>query len=483
MKLSTQILLAFTIILAFFLIATFSNYVLSKKVKHNTDFRNKSQEVIRISGKLHKEIIEMQSDFRGYLLTERADFLNDYHTGKKDIPALFNVQKNFVKHNGEQSDLLDSIQFLHTQWMRYADELISALNNGHQQEAIEFDRQIGQTINDNIDDKFNDFNKIEYKARSSRGNELLSSIQSTQTFSLAFFLLSIIVGIGTAWYITNITSRRINGMVQLAEKISKGEFSEITDTRNDELTGLSRSLNIMSSKLDSNISELQRRNSELDKFAHVVSHDLKAPLRGIHNVTKWIEEDHANDLSPEVKKYLDIIPQRTKRMEALINGLLDYARTRKRSEPEETDTNKLVNDIVDAIVPENFKVITNDLPVIVAERYELEQVFTNLISNAVKHSPQADGVITITCKDKADNYEFSVKDNGIGIEPEYHEKIYEIFQTLRNKNEKESTGIGLAIVKKILDDRNCTIRVISELGKGAEFIFTWPGIKTVTDEA
>jgi light-regulated signal transduction histidine kinase (bacteriophytochrome) len=263
-------------------------------------------------------------------------------------------------------------------------------------------------------------------------------------------------------------------MVKLAERISQGDFTTLQDNRRDELTHLSSSLNIMSNNLRKTISELQNRNAELDKFAYVVSHDLKAPIRGIHNVVNWIEEDLANELSPQMKKYLDIIPQRTRRMEDLINGLLDYARIRQKTALERTDVNELVGEIVETIVPRSFTVETENLPVIFTERLKLEQVFTNLISNSVKFTPNKNGRISIGCKEREDHYEFSVKDNGMGIEPEYHGRIFEMFQTLREKNEQESTGVGLAITKKILDDQHCTIHVNSTLGQGAEFIFTWP---------
>jgi signal transduction histidine kinase len=124
-------------------------------------------------------------------------------------------------------------------------------------------------------------------------------------------------------------------------------------------------------------------------------------------------------------------------------------------------------------VPRNFKLEIDDLPDLFTERIKLEQVFANLISNAVKYIPQEDGHIHISCKYFSPIYEFSVKDNGIGIAAEYHKKIFEIFQTLREQNEQESTGVGLAIVKKIIDDQDERIIVKSELGKGAEFIFTW----------
>lgn len=263
-------------------------------------------------------------------------------------------------------------------------------------------------------------------------------------------------------------------MVTLAESISKGKFTTVEDNGNDELTSLSSSLNLMSENLSRNIRELEKRNVELDKFAYVVSHDLKAPIRGIHNAIKWIEEDLGSELSPELKKYLNIIPQRTKRMEDLINGLLAYARLREKSPLEKTDVHELVKEITETIVPRNFKVELKNLPVFNTERFKLEQVFTNLISNAVKYSNQEKGHIIISCRNFSYHYEFSVKDNGIGIEPEYHEKIFEIFQTLREKDEKESTGIGLAIVKKIIDEQRGTIKVKSAFNNGAEFIFTWP---------
>jgi signal transduction histidine kinase len=285
--------------------------------------------------------------------------------------------------------------------------------------------------------------------------------------------MTIVVGIFSTVFIMFIANKRITSMVTLAENISKGNFTMVRDTRNDELTALAISLNKMSEKLDKNIHELKNRNAELNKFAYVVSHDLKAPIRGIHNVISWIEEDLDNELSPQLKKYLKIIPQKTRRMEALINGLLDYARLNIKAPCENVDTNALVHEIADSIVPRNFKLDIGGLPNLFTERIKLEQVFTNLISNAVKYTPQEEGHIQINCQTFPGFYEFSVKDNGIGIAVEYHQKIFEIFQTLREQNEEESTGVGLAIVKKIIDDQQENIIVKSELGYGTEFIFTW----------
>jgi signal transduction histidine kinase len=335
-------------------------------------------------------------------------------------------------------------------------------------------RQIGKEINDAIGQKFSLFDKIEYRTRNIHSKNLAESIRRTHIYSLTFFTLTIIIGIFTAIYIVALISKRIKTMVKLAENISQGNFTAVTDDKKDELTNLSSSLNIMSGNLRRIMTELQSRNEELNKFAYVVSHDLKAPLRGIHNIVNWIEEDFGAELSPRLKEYLEIIPQRTKRMENLINGLLDYARVNKKTDSEMTDVAELVQQIVQDIVPGDFSVQIAQLPDIFTERLKLEQVFANLISNAVKFSLPAKGSIEISYRDLANHYEFSVKDAGTGIDPEYHTRIFEMFQTLREKDDKESTGIGLAIIKKILDELNCSIRINSQVGKGAEFIFTWP---------
>ncbi len=481
MKLSTQILLAFCIVLLLSVAVSFTNYRLSLKVEQNTKFLSQSEAVIRNSNRVHRTMIEMQSAFRGYLLTADSSFLDPYYRGLSSVPVLLEEQKQIIKDNKWQHAMLDSIHTLHIQWLDYAGALINSRNKiSSLAEATynklfenRFKKQVGKILNDEITEKFLQFDKSEYKIRNTHSAALISSINRTHTISFIFITLTIIVGITSTIYIVSLISKRIKSMVLLAENISKGQFSIVNDTRNDELTGLSRSLNIMSDKLSKNIHELENRNRELDKFAYVVSHDLKAPVRGIHNVIKWIEEDLGKELSPEMKKYLSIIPQRTKRMEDLINGLLDYARISEKTQTSEVDVNLLVKEVVETIVPRHFKVEIGNLPTLFTEPIKLEQVFTNLISNSVKYTPHLHANISVTCEEFPGFYRFSVKDNGIGIDPEYHKKIFEIFQTLREKDELESTGVGLAIVKKIIEEQQGTIQVNSKLDEGAEFIFKW----------
>lgn len=477
MKLSTQILLAFAIIILLSVADSYTNYLLSQKVRRNSEFLSRSEAIIRNSNKTHKAIIDMQSSFRGYLLTGDSTFLDLYYAGTKSVPKFLLHQKKLVEGNETQLSILDSISTMHASWTEYSGQLIRSragmLPTYEKLFESRLKKQVGKKINDEIAYQFARFDKSEYATRKHHSTLLMASIQNTHSFSLVFLTLTIIVGICSTIYIVMLISKRIAVMVRVAENISKGEFTIVNDTSNDELTSLSRSLNIMSHNLDQNIRELENRNAELNKFAYVVSHDLKAPIRGIHNVITWIQEDLDAELSPQMKKYLMIIPQRTRRMEALINGLLDYARISMKTPPEKVDANVLVHEIADSIVPRSFVLEIDQLPELFTERLKLEQVFANLISNAVKYTQHEAGHIRITCKEFATHYEFSVKDNGIGVETEYHGKIFEIFQTLREKNEKESTGVGLAIVKKIMDEQQQTITVVSEPGKGSEFIFTW----------
>ncbi|HEY1024231.1 MAG TPA: ATP-binding protein [Sphingobacteriaceae bacterium] len=485
MKLSTRIFLGFSIVIVLSLTDSYINFLLTEKVNRNSAFLTNSENIIRNSSRLHKGIIEMQSVFRGFLLTENESFLTTYYNGMNTLPRLFEEERRLLTESPEQLEKLDSIQYLHRQWIDYANAVIAAkreaLNapgKGHLYQDIfenKLKKQLGKNINDEVTQKFREFDRFEYRVREARRSVLQTSIERTKTFSIIFVVLTVIIGLISTFYIVNFISKRITGMVDVAKNISNGQFTKVKDDQNDELTSLSVSLNSMSETLSKNIRELEKRNSELDQFGYVVSHDLKAPIRGIHNVIQWIEEDLHEELSGQMKKYFGIIRERIRRMEELITGLLDYARiNREKPLKEPVDVNLLVKDLADLIVPKEFDLRIETMPVLTTERIRLQQVFSNLMSNSVKYTQASVPRIDITCREMKKVYEFSVADNGIGIAPEFHDKIFEVFQTLRDKNAKESTGIGLAIVKKIIDDQHCNISVSSDAGKGAAFVFTWP---------
>jgi signal transduction histidine kinase len=246
----------------------------------------------------------------------------------------------------------------------------------------------------------------------------------------------------------------------------------------DEVGQLAESFNAMVRELMAAREKLERSNHELDAFAYVVSHDLKAPLRGIINLTNWLEEDLEDQLAADQRKQMELIRQRVGRMQALIDGLLEYSRVgRVRKSPTAVDTGRLVRTVVESMdLPDNVEVRVQTTAEIFTDELRLTQVFQNLIDNAVKHHPGPEIRITVDSCEVGDSWDFTVQDNGAGVAPLHHERIFGIFQSLGNGDEVQGTGVGLALVKKIVESNGGTVRVESSgvAGEGARFCFTWP---------
>ncbi len=232
-----------------------------------------------------------------------------------------------------------------------------------------------------------------------------------------------------------------------------------------------------SEKLSEYTRKLEKKNNELDQFAYIVSHDLKAPLRAISNLAGWLEEDLGPSLSGDNKNNLQLLRNRVVRMEALINGILEYSKIgRTQIEQEQVDVFALLKEVEEMLAPPasvSLRII-DPIPTVTAPRTMLLQVFANLVSNAIKYNDKPQGLIQIYCTSKEQYYEFVVEDNGPGIPPESHETIFIIFHTLQSRDKFESTGIGLTIVKRILEENGGKIWVESEPGKGSKFKFLWP---------
>ena len=275
-----------------------------------------------------------------------------------------------------------------------------------------------------------------------------------------------------AWRNTVLSDRtsRIEAM------LSSGE--DITDRKNAEQ---------QRAKL---LEEVESANRELKDFAYIVSHDLKAPLRGIKSLADWISSDYADKFDDEGKEQMNMLMARVGRMHNLIDGVLQYSRIgRIREEKVRIDLDKLVPEVVDMVCPpENIEIeIESPLPIIECEKTRIMQVFQNLLSNAVKYMDKPQGLIKIACGEKDGSWKFSISDNGPGIQQEHFDRIFQIFQTLSPRDEVESTGVGLAVVKKIVEFYNGKIWIESKPGEGSTFFFTLPrqerGIKNAQCQA
>lgn len=254
---------------------------------------------------------------------------------------------------------------------------------------------------------------------------------------------------------------------------------------NEELADANQRLARSTRRRERLIRQLERSNKDLDQFAYVASHDLKAPLRGIANLSSWIEEDLASVMTDDTREQMHLMRGRVHRMEALIDGILQYSRAgRVRTAPEPVDTGALVRDVVELIAPPAGTqiVVAEAMPQVLAERVPLQQVFMNLIGNAVKYARRSAGPVEVrvlwseepTDPEAPRLYRFSIADNGPGIAPQYHERVFGIFQTLQSRDQVEGTGIGLSVVKKIVEGQGGRVWVESAEGEGATFHFTWP---------
>lgn len=245
----------------------------------------------------------------------------------------------------------------------------------------------------------------------------------------------------------------------------------------NERRKLERALAKANEHLAETVRDLRRSNKELQDFAYVAAHDLKAPLRGIGTLTDWIASDYADKFDEQGRQQLRMLKGRVERLSELIDGILHYSEIgRVASRVERVDLNELVSEVTALLDPPEHVEVTvkGRLPVVTCEKVRLGQVFRNLIDNGIKYMDKSHGRIEIACSEQQGFWRFAIADNGPGIDGKYFEKIFQMFQTLAPRDERESTGIGLAVVKKILDLCGGSVWIESKVGEGTTFFFTLP---------
>ncbi|MBN2019803.1 MAG: PAS domain S-box protein [Sedimentisphaerales bacterium] len=259
----------------------------------------------------------------------------------------------------------------------------------------------------------------------------------------------------------------------------KGEFCgyrgidrNITERKNAE-----KSLEKLNADLKTTVSKLIRSNRHLHEFAHLTAHDLKTPLRGISTLAQWLLTDYYDKFDDNGRKQLDLLAKRIRRVDKLMNAILEYSTTdrNKHNERLVNFNGPLREAILQAKPPENIEItVIKQLPALLCEEKHIYQVFYNIINNAVRFMDKKEGHITIDCTEEEKQWRFSISDNGPGIERKYFDRIFQLFQALDEDDDNKGVGAGLTITQKIVELYDGKIWLTSEPGKGSTFFFTWP---------
>jgi signal transduction histidine kinase len=229
--------------------------------------------------------------------------------------------------------------------------------------------------------------------------------------------------------------------------------------------------------LKSAVALLTQSNEQLRNFAHITAHDLKTPLRGISMLAQWLSEDYRDKFDNNGRQQIDLLVRRVGRMDNLIDAVLQYSTlVRNRENEHRLDLNLLLEAVLAEIqIPQSIEITVNKkLPAIICNEKHIAQVFHNLLSNAVKFMDKPEGHITIDCTDENRFLQFSISDNGPGIEPQHFERIFRLFQTLGDHDQLETSGVGLTLTKKIVELYGGRIWLTSRVGQGSTFFFTLP---------
>ena len=297
------------------------------------------------------------------------------------------------------------------------------------------------------------------------------------------------VGLAHAAYTQNFEGERVamNNAREVVARTSTGrEFPAEVMLSSIERDGERRIIGVVNdiswrktaeAQLHAAMSDLDRVNAELDKFAYIASHDLKAPLRVIDNASQWIAEDLEPHLTADTRESLDMLRGRVHRMEQLLDALLEHSRIGRVPQQQDfTDGDALAADVLARVdIPEGFTVSFDEgfrrqtLP-----RAQLLVILGHLIDNAIRHHDRAEGTIDVTLENEGARMIFRVRDDGPGIPEQYHEKVFEVFQTLVRRDEVETSGMGLAIVQKHATIAGGAVSIEPTSGRGTTVRLEWP---------
>ena len=449
-----------------------------------------------------------ENNFENYVFTKNQSSLQNYYMNE----YLLNELLSKIEKNNEL--LWANLENHFKQINQSRNKILGLMKNGNVSEARilithkPYIEVIGE-INELLDKNYKQQNIVSPETASITVRLTNKNMVKILTESLTAMSLIFVAALGVAllfaFFSAKIISKPINIFRDEIEKMSAGNLNIPIDPQllkiRGEIGDLARSFSELINKLKTSMVlrdelfveieqrkmiedklrqttwRLQESNRDLDYFANMASHDLRAPLRAMDKLTEWIKEDCGDLLPEKSRNHLDLMQKRIHRLDVLITGILDYSKASKLdTNLEEVDINQIVLEVIENLLPpSHLKVSIEDkLPMLIVNRIAMTQIFQNLLSNAIKYHDKLIGHINIGCEDIGKYYQFYISDDGPGIPSEFHDRVFEAFQAFKQQENIESTGLGLTIVKKIVEKIGGKVWFVTTVGQGTTFYFTWP---------
>jgi signal transduction histidine kinase len=448
---------------------------------------------------LEAAMVNQETGVRGYELSATPSFLAPYHSGRADErAALAQLGRSAV--TGSEADLLRAMATIQAWQRRVAIPAIESVRPGHPHTTAKVDAVFGKRLFDAVRVSVGAL-QSDITARSSKVTAELASAARTSVITFIAIGIALLLSvIAAALTLRRTVSRPLERLADASRTVAEGELSqsllvegpmEIAQTGKDVDAMRTRLVQELDSSRDAHeqlaatATELERSNAELEQFAYVASHDLQEPLRKVTSFCQMLQDRYGGSLDERADQYIEFAVDGAKRMQQLINDLLAFSRVGRVHHPEElVDLNVLVasvvSDLGEAVSESGAEIAIGDLPHVSVEPPLIRAVFQNLVTNSLKFHGDAPPVVQIEAERRDDDWLFTCTDNGIGIEPEYAERVFVIFQRLHGRDSYAGTGIGLAMCRKIIEYHGGQIWLDSEYSGGARIRFTLPASHSET---
>jgi signal transduction histidine kinase len=456
----------------------------------------------RAAEQLQVSLVDQETGIRGYALAGQEIFLEPWQTGLRNEAAALRSLSALADNPalGIRSDL-DRVQARADAWRtRYAEPILAQVRAG---QPVTVDPMVGKQLFDDLRGSLAGLQRDLDRAAGQAGNDLNAAASRLQVFGLLLAIGLVALLLVLAVGLRRLVLRPLSGLTSEVRRVAAGDFeSEVRGSGPREMVALGvdvegmrrqvvtefHALRETTERLDERTAELERSNTELEQFAYVASHDLQEPLRKVASFTQLLERRYKGQLDERADQYIAFAVDGAKRMQGLINDLLAFSRVgRLTREHVEIGAGELVEQALTNLsvaIEEAGATITvaEDMPRVLVDEALLVGVFQNLIGNALKFRAEQPPQIRVSWADAGDEWEFSVADNGIGIEPEYADRIFVIFQRLHAKDAYPGTGIGLAMARKIMEYHGGRMWLDTSVTSGTVFRFTLPKIAAPSQE-